>query len=227
MTEEKSNFKAGLEGIIAAQSEICDIDGQAGKLIYCGYNVDDLATRSSFEEVIFLLWHQRLPNQEELKRLKMELEENAEIPFEIMELLKKMAPRLSGMGMLRTFVSILAHFDPEAGDRSTSANEHKALRIVAKLPTLVAAYDRFRKGHGYIEPKTGQNIAGRFLQQLTGKDPLPEAIKAMDIALILHAEHGFNASTFTARVVAGTESDIYSAVVSAISALKGPITWRS
>lgn len=219
----EGGFKPGLEGVVAAQTQICDIDGQKGELIYAGYNIHDLAENATFEEVVYLLWHQRLPNRRELTVLSAELEENSEIPREIMEQLQKLAPRLSAMGMLRTFVSMHAHFDPEAGDRSRSANENKALRIVAKIPTLVAAFDRFRKGNQYIHPKLGQNIATRFLYQLTGKDPLPEAARAMDVALILHAEHGFNASTFAARVVAATLSDIYSSVTAAIAALKGPL----
>ncbi len=224
MAENKSEtFKAGLEGIVAAQTKLCDIDGQKGELIYCGYDIKDLAEHATFEEVIHLLLHERLPNKRELQDLHAALEEYSEIPHEIAEILKKLAPRLSGMGMLRTFVSMHAHFDPEAGDRAMSANENKALRIIAKIPTLVAAFDRFRKGHQYVAPKKGQSIAERFLYQLTGKDPLPEAVKAMDAALVLHAEHGFNASTFTARTVAATLSDVYSAVTAAIAALKGPL----
>lgn len=219
----KEDFKPGLEGVVAAQTQLCDIDGQKGELIYAGYNIHDLAENAAFEEVVYLLWHQRLPNRRELAVLSAELEENSEIPREIMDQLQKLAPRLSAMGMLRTFVSMHAHFDPEAGDRSRSANENKALRIVAKIPTLVAAFDRFRKGNQHVSPKPGQNIATRFLYQLTGKNPLPEAAKALDVALILHAEHGFNASTFAARVVAATLSDIYSSVTAAIAALKGPL----
>lgn len=221
--ENKGGFKEGLEGVVAAQTHICRIDGQKGRLIYCGYDIQDLAEHATFEEVIHLLWHQRLPNQRELSRLIQELEEDSEIPKEIMDVLQRFSPRLSGMGMLRTFVSMLAHFDPEAGDRSRAANENKALRIVAKIPTLVAAFDRFRKGNQMISPKRGQNLATRFLYQLFGKDPLPEAAKAMDVALILHAEHEFNASTFAARVAAATLSDIYSAVTAAIATLKGPL----
>ncbi len=219
----ESTFKAGLEGIVAAETKICDINGQKGELIYCGYDIRDLAEHACFEEVIYLLWHLRLPNQRELTYLKNELEEHSDIPMEIMETLKKLAPRLSAMGMLRTFVSMHAHFDPEAGDRSRSANENKALRIVAKIPTLVAAFDRLRKGNQVVPSKSGQSFAERFLYQLFGKDPLPEAKKAMDVALILHAEHGFNASTFAARVVAATLSDIYSSVTAAVAALKGPL----
>ncbi len=217
------NFKEGLEDVVAAQTRLCDIDGQKGKLIYCGYDISDLAEHATFEEVVYLLWHQRLPKTRELVYLKNELEEHSDIPMEIMETLKKLAPRLSGMGMLRTFVSMHAHFDPEAGDRSQSANENKALRIVAKVPTLVAAFDRLRKGNQVVSAKRGQSFAERFLYQLTGKDPLPEATRAMDVALILHAEHGFNASTFAARVVAATLSDIYSSVTAAVAALKGPL----
>ena len=219
----EGDFKPGLEGVVAAETHLCEINGQKGELIYCGYQIQDLAEHATFEEVIHLLWHQRLPTRRELTRLTLELEEESEIPHEIMELLKRIAPRLSAMGMLRTFVSMLAHFDPEAGDRSTAANENKALRIVAKIPTLVAAFDRFRKGNQLVPPKEGQNLATRFLYQLFGKEPLPEAAKAMDVALILHAEHGFNASTFAARVVAATLSDIYSSATAAIAALKGPL----
>lgn len=223
MPKEETGFKAGLEGVIAAQTKICRIDGQKGRLIYCGYDIQDLAENATFEEVVHLLWHLRLPNERELRHLTAELEEASEIPQEIMDILKKFAPRLSGMGMLRTFVSMLAHFDPEAGDRSTAGNENKALRIVAKIPTLIAAFDRFRKGNQFVPHKSGQNLATRFLYQLFGKDPLPEAAKAMDVALILHAEHEFNASTFAARVCAGTLSDIYSSVTAAIATLKGPL----
>ncbi len=224
MTEKsEGSFKAGLEGVVAAQTKLSDIDGQKGVLIYCGYDIGELAENASFEEVIYLLLHQRLPNRRELAILRQTLEENAEVPHEIMETLKKLAPRLSAMGMLRTFVSMHAHFDPEAGDRSMSANENKALRIVAKIPTLIAAFDRFRKGHQYVPPKPGQGFAERFLYQLMGKDPLSEAAKAMDVALVLHAEHSFNASTFAARVVAATLSDVYSAVTAAVAALKGPL----
>lgn len=223
MTKETKDFKEGLEGIVAADTHICHIDGQKGQLVYAGYDIHDLADHATFEEVIFLLWHLRLPDERELSNLCSELEENAAIPDEILELLQKLAPRLSAMGMLRTFVSMLAHFDPEAGERSPSANENKALRIVAKIPTLVASFDRFRKGNRLVTAKNGQNIASRFLYQLTGREPLPEASRAMDVALILHAEHGFNASTFAGRVVAATLSDIYSSVTAAIAALKGPL----
>ncbi len=218
-----AEFKAGLEDVVAGQTQLCDIDGQKGELIYCGYNIHDLAEHATFEEVVHLLWHQRLPTRTELTELIIELEENSDIPHEIMDFLQRVAPRLSAMGMLRTFVSMLAHFDPEAGDRSRSANENKALRIVAKIPTLIAAFDRFRKGNHLVPPKKGQNLATRFLYQLTGKDPLPEAAKAMDVALVLHAEHSFNASTFAARVCAATLSDIYSSVTAAVATLKGPL----
>lgn len=219
----KTEFKAGLEDVIAGSSSICWIDGKKGELVYRGYDIHDLAKNSTFEEVIFLLWNDRLPDQRELKFLIQELEEESDIPDEIMNHLQRVAPRLSAMGMLRTFVSMLAHYDPEAGDRSWSANENKARRIVAKMPTLLAAFDRFRKGNQLIPPKRGQNLATRFLYQLQGKDPLPEATKAMDVAFVLHAEHSFNASTFTARVCASTLSDIYSSVTAAIATLKGPL----
>ena len=219
----EGDFKPGLEGVVAAETQLCHIDGQKGELVYCGYQIQDLAEHATFEEIIHLLWHQRLPTRRELTHLTLELEEASEIPREIMEILQKFAPRLSGMGMLRTFVSMLAHFDPEAGDRSSAANENKALRITAKIPTLIAAFDRFRKGNQLVPPQRGQNLATRFLHQLFGKDPLPEAVRAMDVALILHAEHEFNASTFAARVAAATLSDIYSSVTAAIATLKGPL----
>lgn len=219
----KEEFKAGLEDVVAGESPICFIDGQKGELVYAGYSIHDLAENSTFEETIFLLWNLRLPNKRELEQLTRMIEEESDIPQEILDLLQKMAPRLSAMGMLRTFVSMLAHFDPEAGDRSELANRHKACRIVAKIPVLVAAFDRFRKGNKLVPPKEGQNLASRFLYQLTGKEPSPEATKAMDVALVLHAEHSFNASTFAARVCASTLSDIYSSVTAAIAALKGSL----
>ncbi|MDO8643951.1 MAG: citrate/2-methylcitrate synthase [bacterium] len=218
-----NKFKAGLEGIVAAQSEICNIDGEKGILVYAGYDIHDLADHATFEEVIFLLWNLRLPNQKELKALKKDLEDNCEAPKEILEFIKKIAKKSKAMDVLRTAVSYLSYYDSEMEDASREANERKALRIVAQFPSLVAAYHRFRQGKKYVPHKPGMSYAERFVYQLNGEKPLEEAAKAMDLVLVLHAEHSFNASTFAGRVAAGTLTDIYSAVTAAIAALKGPL----
>jgi citrate synthase len=213
---------AGLEGIIAAESRICWIDGDAGILSYQGYDIRTLGENACFEEVIFLLWNGRLPKQAELDALKAGLVEHRAIPAQVEAFLKSV-PKGLPMAVLRTAVSMLGIHDPAAQDMSPEANQLKALKLMAQTATIVASLDRLRNGNSVVpgDPKLG--FAANFLYTLTGKMPDQVMEKAFDVALVLHAEHELNASTFAARVTAATLSDIYSAVTSAIGALKGPL----
>jgi len=213
---------AGLEGIIAAESSICYIDGQAGILSYQGYNIHTLAENASFEEVIFLLWNGRLPNRSELDQLKASLVRYRPIPAEIVEFLRSV-PQGQPMDVLRTAVSMLSLYDPNAKDMAEEANTKKATQLMAQTATIVTTFDRLRNGNSIVEGDPSLSFAGNFLYTLTGKKPDDVSVRALDIALTLHADHELNASTFAARVTAATLSDIYSAVTAAIGALKGPL----
>lgn len=222
MSDFVEEFKAGLEGIVAAESAISRINGQAGELIYAGYRIKDLARTVSFEEVCYLLWHLRLPNRSELSALQTALQREAVLPRELLEWLKTSPRGTRPMHVLRTAASYLAHFDPEVEDNAPEALLEKAIRLTARIPMVVAAFDRIRNGKAPVTGG-GSSIAERFLFQLKGEPPIPEAMEALDAALTLHADHGFNASTFAARVTMSTRSDIYSAVTSAIGALRGSL----
>jgi citrate synthase len=211
----------GLEGIVAATSGISSIID--GVLTYCGINIDELAENASFEETVYLLWHGRLPKREELDQLKKDLAENASIPQEVIELMKRTPKDVHPMALLRTAISALALYDEEAQDMSEEANIRKAVRLVAKTPTIVTAWERIRNGLEPVSPRSDYGFAQNFLYMLTGNEPDKIAIEAFDKALVLHADHEFNASTFAARVTVATLSDIYSGVVSALGALKGPL----
>ena len=212
----------GLEGVVATQSKVSSIiDDQ---LTYVGYPIDDLAENASFEEVVYLLWNYKLPNKEELAQLKKELAENASIPQAIIDHFKSYPiDKVHPMAALRTAVSMLGLFDDEADVMDKESNFRKALRLQAKLPTLVAAFSRIRKGQEPVSPREDLSIAANFLYMLSGKEPEPIAIEAIDKALVLHADHELNASTFTARVCVATLSDVYSGITAAIGALKGPL----
>jgi citrate synthase len=213
---------AGLEGVIAGESEICYIDGFRGILSYRGYNIHTLAENATFEEVIFLLWNGWLPKQAELDKLKSELVAAREIPAAVAGFLG-MVPKANTMDVLRTAVSGLALHDPEAQEMTPEANQRKAVKLMAQTATIVTTYERLRTGQPVIpgDPKLG--FAANFLYTLTGKHPDDVMEHAFDVALTLHADHELNASTFAARVVAATLSDIYSAVTAGIGALKGPL----
>ncbi|WP_145136060.1 MULTISPECIES: citrate synthase [Paenibacillus] len=211
----------GLEGIVAAASSISSIVD--GVLTYRGYNIDDLAANASFEEVAFLLWFGKLPNQDELSRLQQDLSDYAAIPDALIEQMKLYPKDMSTMAALRSAVSALALYDAEADDMSREANERKAIRLQAQLPTIIAAMARLRKGQEPVAPKAGLSVAENFLYMLRGATPEETSVKALDQALVLHADHELNASTFAARVTVATLSDIYSGVTSAIGALKGPL----
>ena len=211
----------GLEGIVATTSSISSIID--GVLTYRGINIDDLAEHAEYEEVVYLLWYGKLPNQKELDDFKNKLSDSADIPAAVMEQLKMVPKDTNTMAMLRTAVSALALYDPEANDMSREANLRKAIRLQAQLPTIVAAFARIREGKEPVKPKKGVSIAYNFLYMLTGEEPESIAVEAFNKALVLHADHELNASTFAARVTVATLSDIYSGITSAIGALKGPL----
>ncbi len=218
-------LKAGLEDVIVSPSDICFIDGHKGRLLYRGFDVDDLVAHSTFEEVVYLLWQGRLPSRKELDVHAKALAStaNRKLPPKVLAMLKLLPKKTTPMEMLRTGVSALSAFDPDADDNSREGTLRKALRLTAQMPTLVAAWERIRRGKPAVAPNPRLNLAGNFLYMLSGKKPTPLAAKTFDVALILHADHEFNASTFAARVTAGTLSDLHSAVVSGIGTLKGPL----
>ncbi len=211
----------GLEGIVATTSSISSIID--GVLTYRGIDIDDLAENATFEEVAYLLWYGKLPTASELEQLKSKLDQYAAIPSEVVEGIKLYPKDTNSMAALRTAVSSLALYDPAAQDMSKEANVDKAIRLQAQLPTVIAAFARIREGKEPIAPKAGLSVAANFLYMLSGDEPDEVAVKALDQALVLHADHELNASTFAARVTVATLSDIYSGVVSAIGALKGPL----
>ncbi len=213
----------GLEGIVAANSSICYIDGDAGILAYRGFDIHDLAVNSNFEEVCYLLWFGRMPNRQELQDLSISLWRESKLDAGIISLLRQAPGHTLPMDVLRTVVSALAWFDPEEKCNDHGCNVRKAIRLTAQISMIVAYYDRIRKGLPLIEPDRYLSHAGNFLYMLTGERPSKVAEKALDVALILHADHELNASTFAARVVAATLSDMHSAVTAAVGALKGPL----
>ena len=214
--------KAGLEDVVAATSAICYLDGDRGVLAYYGYDIHDLAQGATFEEVCYLLWHGRLPNRAELGDLQSQLAAARPLGEPVLRFMKQLPPS-DGMDALRTLTSILGHFDPDASDNSPQANYRKAVRLTAQLASLVATYGRLQAGGGPIQPDPALGHAANFLYMLTGTRPNALSTRAFDIALVLHADHELNASTFAARVAAATLTDLHSAIVGAIGALKGPL----
>ncbi|MEH6942403.1 citrate synthase [Bacillus sp. JJ722] len=212
----------GLEGIVATTSSISSIIDDT--LTYVGYNIDDLAVNASFEEVIYLLWHRRLPNEVELQELTLQLASNMELPKEILEHFKMYdIKNVHPMAALRSAISLLGLYDEDAEVMETSANYQKAIRLQAKIPTVVTAFSRIRKGLEPVSPRKDLSFAANFLYMLSGKEPSPIEVEAFNKALVLHADHELNASTFTARVCVATLSDVYSGLTAAIGALKGPL----
>jgi len=213
----------GLEGITAANSGICYIDGDQGVLAYRGIDIHDLATYSTFEECCYLLWCGRLPKQAELDELKLSLARERKLDPASLNLLRQAPKHSLPMDVLRTMVSALGFYDPDAKANDGAANLRKSIRLTSQIACVIAAYDRIRKGKPLIEPDQKLSHAANFLYQLTGHVPSATAERAFDIALILHADHELNASTFAARVVAATLSDMHSAITAAVGALKGPL----
>jgi len=214
--------KKGLEGIVAAESSVSSIIDD--ELTYVGYKLDDLVEKSSFEEVVFLLWNLRLPSATELATLKEDLAENMDIPEEIIQHLKSYdLSTVHPMAALRTAISFLGLFDDEADVMSAESNMRKAIRIQAKISTIVTAFSRIRQGKEPVKPNKELGFAANFLYMLNGKEAEPLEVEVIDKALIIHADHELNASTFTARVSVATLTDIYSGMTAAIGTLKGPL----
>jgi citrate synthase len=212
----------GLEGVVVGQSRLSDINGEVGELIYAGYDIDDLARNTTFEEVCYLLWNGELPNRQQLDGFKRELAANARLDDRVLAVLRTLPDDADPMAVLRTAVSSLGTFDAQADDISAGEIRRKALYLTAVTPTLVAASARLRHGKEPLQPQEGKSVAANFLYMLNGEDANETRCRTMDAALVLHAEHAMNASTFAARVTAGTLSDVYSCVTSAIGTLKGP-----
>lgn len=213
----------GLEGVVAATSSICFIDGDAGILAYRGVDIHDLADKSTFEETCYLLWHGKLPSRPELDELKRRLAAERKLDPAIVNLIRSFPRNAIPMEVLRTAVSALSAYDSEAEKMDHDSNVHKAIRLTAQIAMIVADYDRIRKGKNVVEADPSLSHAGNFLWMLNGEKPSRTAEKALDVALILHADHELNASTFAARVIAATLADMHSAVTGAIGALKGPL----
>jgi citrate synthase len=231
MTTTAAKPKAGLEDTVATSSAICYLDGDRGVLAYCGYDIHELARHATFEEVCYLLWHRRLPTRGELGDLQSQLVAARPLPEPVLRLMRTLPVASAGRGgamsnamdLLRTLTSALGHYDTDAADNSLPANHRKAVRLTAQISSVVATLGRMSAGGGPIDPDPVLGHAANFLYMLTGERPSGLATRAFDVALILHADHELNASTFAARVAAATLTDIHSAIVAAIGTLKGPL----
>ena len=220
-TDEKIEIHRGLKGVYFDRSRVCAIDGRAGELRYRGYSIHDLAERSTFEETCYLLLHGELPSRDALARFDGELKAARVVPdavYEIVRTIRDAHP----MDVLRTAVSALAAFDPDAADNSAQATLRKGVRLTSQVPMLIAAHEHIRKGREPVRPDPALGHAANFLYMLKGSRPGIDAARLMDVDMILHAEHGSNASAFTARVVAGTEANLHAAMTAAVAALSGP-----
>ena len=224
LTTDDAPIKAkGLEGVIALESELSSIDGDKGQLVYRGYDIYDLAEHTTFEEVVYLLRHGELPTQDELDVFTAHLRSERALPDPVLDLLRQAPDDAHAMAVLRTAVSALGLYDEEADAMEEAANHRKADRILAQIPTIIAAFDRLRKGKDPVEPLDHGSMAHNFLYMLNDEEPGEAAERTFDVCLVLHADHGLNASTFTSRVIGSTLSDMYSAVSGAIGALKGKL----
>ena len=216
-------FDKGLANTIVAESQMSFIDGAKGVLEYVGIEIDALARNSTFEEVVFLLWNRRLPKKTELDSFIKSVQAEYDLPAPMWEMIRSLPKDAKPMHALRTLVSALSLYDPEADDNSVEAAQRISLRLLAKTPALIAGFDRHRKGKDFVKPDKSLPIAGSFLKMLRGEKPTESMQRALDVCLILHADHGLNASTFAARVTISTLSDMYSAITTAIGTLKGPL----
>lgn len=222
-TDKYPHINQGLAGIVAFSTTKSFIDGQKGELIYAGYTIETLAENASFEEVCFLLWNDRLPNQQELDDLTRKLQQSRSLPEPVLNYIRDTSDTAEPMSVLRTAVSMLADSHEVETDKAKVFRINKAISITAKMPTIIAAFDRIRNGKDIVEPLDSESTAFNFLYMLNGEEPGEQAEKTMDLCLILHAEHGMNASTFTGRAICSTEADMFSAVTGSIGALKGPL----
>jgi citrate synthase len=213
-------YSPGLEGVIAGETSISTV---TGGLSYRGYSIEDLARHGTFEEVAHLLLHGELPTAEQLDDFRKRLKSAAQVPRPIIEMLRLMPAGTSGTDVLRSAASLLAHWDPDVNDNTHTANVRKAERLLAQLPVVMAARHRLKQGKEPVAAESGRSLASNCLYMLFRADPSPGHVKAMDVSLILYAEHEYNASTFTARVITSTLSDLHSAIAGAIGALKGPL----
>jgi citrate synthase len=215
--------KEGLQGVVAARTALSYIDGEKGILTYRGYSIQDLAQHSTFEECVHLLWYGELPNRAQLAETRSALADQRALHPDALDLLKRFAVDASPMDMLRTVVSALAVHDPDVHDSTKEANLRKGIRLTAQMPTIVAAHDRLRKGKEPVAPDPALDHAANFLSMLDGRKPDALHARALDVAMILQLDHGLNASTFAARVTAGTMADLHATLTSAIGTLKGPL----
>ena len=213
----------GLEGVVANQSAICYVFGEEGRLIYRGYDIHDLADHSTFEETAYLLLHGDLPTRDQLKAFSVAIKAAQKLPRVVQRIIKDAPLTANPMNVLRTAVSASVFVDPDKGDDSAAAEYRKAVRLIAQLPTMVALFHRLRNSQKPLAPRRGLTLAANCLYMMLGAVPDPEAVKALDVALILHADHELNASTFAARVIAATLADMHGAVTGALAALAGPL----
>jgi 2-methylcitrate synthase/citrate synthase II len=220
MTEEQEIYRPGLEGVIAGETSVSSLDGG---LRYRGYGVEELCEKSTYEEVAYLVLHGELPTLSQLSAFNARIAKESQLPDLVVDVLRRVPKNADGMEVLRSACSLLAHFDPDNGDESHDANMRKAERLTAKFPLIVGAWNRIRLGKEPVAPKAGLGFAAQTLWLTRGEEATAEEARAMDVSLILYTEHEFNASTFSARAIASTLSDIYSAVTGAIGALKGPL----
>ncbi len=223
MSTASSTFSKGLEGVVAAQTEMSFINGTEGILEYVGISIGDLASKSTFEETVFLLWNKRLPTQPELDAFTKELRSDYAMCDALKARIRALPKDAQPMHALRTIVSSMAMDDPNPNENSVEAARHKALRILAGAPAVVAAFDRHRRGLDIVEPDQSLSFSANFLWMLNGEKPTDAMVRAFDICMITHADHGLNNSTFTARVIISTLSDMYSAMTGAIGSLRGPL----
>jgi citrate synthase len=222
MTTQAAATK-GLEGVVAANTRLSDVKGEVGELIYAGYNINELAGKVSYEEVVHLLHHNHLPNRRELADLKARLAAARDLPDGVVKIIKSLPKNTPPMHAIRTAISALGCFDEHADDDSMDANREKAMRLIAQIPIVTAYFHRHRQGKPLLEPEGNLGEAANFLYLIDGEKPSAEKESTMDLCYVLHADHGMNASTFSARVTIATLSDIYSAITSAIGTLKGPL----
>jgi citrate synthase len=220
---ESSQLIRGLEGVVAAETALCDLDGAHGRLAYRGYDIDDLARQATFEEVVYLLWHGDLPKPGPLDQFTVALIAARDVPREVLQSYRSMPRATDPMRVLQATVAMLGMHDPDATDNSRQANLHKATRLTSQLATAICAHHRIRSGQEPVAPAPDLSHAANVLYMLTGTRPAPAAVKAFDASLTLYAEHELNASTFTTRVITSTQSDMHSAVAGGVGALKGPL----